>query len=279
MLALGMLALASTCGGGKRAATLPPAESLDGILAPVNLVASLRQAGGGHFHATTLLGADVAANAAEPGKPAAPSSVITTTDLWMDDAGNFRLLESNDQDGGREVVRVGGEIAVALRYGKLVRRPAQEAEANRILAEAVGGPWTAWQLIRAQVEVVADAATYRFKLGERKSVPVGLPPAEGLRQWRGSVVVKTLEGGSTLDGGRKLPLALACKASFQAARDQVPITGEVAVAATFEDVGKVAKVTMPEAEAPRTRQRTVLEERALLGGITAAAARADKAAP
>lgn len=273
-----MLALAPACGGAKRAATLPPAELLDGILAPANLVASLRQAGGGHFHATTLLAADVPANAAGAGKPAAPSSVTTTTDLWMDDVGNFRLLESNDQDGGREVVRVDGEIAVALRYAKLVRRPAQEAEANRILAEAMGGPFTAWEIIRPQVEVAADGATYRFKLGERKSVPGGSSPAEGLRAWRGSVVVKTLEGGATLDSGRKLPSALACKASFQAAREQVPITGEVAVAATFSEVGKVAKVAMPEAEPLRTRQRTALEERALLGGVTAAAGRVEQAA-
>jgi hypothetical protein len=279
----GALALVAACGGAQRAATLPPAESLDAVLAPASLVASLRQAGGGHFHATTLLQVDAPATASDAGQPAAPSAVATTTDLWMDGAGNFRLVENNDRDGGREVVRVGSEIAVGLRYGKLVRRAAQDAESNRILAEAVGGPWTAWELVRRQVEVAADGATYRFKLvkpGERKSVPLpGSPPAEGLRKWRDSVVIKALEGGATLDSGRSLPLTMACKAGFEASRDQLAVTGEVAVAATLDQVGKVAKVEMPDADSLRTRQRTVLEERALLGGITAAAARGEKAGP
>lgn len=276
----GVLALVAGCGGSKRAATLPPAEALDALLTPASLVANLRQAGGGHFHATTLLRVDVPATAAEAGKPAAPSAVATTTDLWMDAAGNFRLVETNDQDGGREVVRVGSEVAVGLRYGKLVRRAAQDAESNRILAEAVGGPWTAWELIRRQVAVAADGTTYRLKLAERKAaLPPGFPAAEGLRKWRDSVVVKALEGGATVDGGRPLPLIMACKASFEANRDHVAVTGEVAVAATLDQVGKVATVEMPDADSLRTRQRTVLEERALLGGITAAAARGDKGGP
>jgi hypothetical protein len=275
-----VLALAVACGGSKRAASLSPVELLDELLAPANLVASLRQAGGGHFHATTLVRADLAATGAGEGQPAVPSQVTTTTDLWMDDAGDFRLLESNDQDGGREIVRVGSEIAVALRYAKAIRRPAQDAETNRLLAEALGGPWTAWELVRRQVEVAADGTTYRFKLGGPKSeLPVAFPPDQGLRQWRASVVVKALEGGSTVDSARRLPLTLACKASFQASRDQIPLTGEVAVAATLDQVGKVAKVQMPEADTLRTRQRTVLEERALLGGITAAAQRTEKGGP
>jgi hypothetical protein len=279
-VALLLLAQAVGCGRGKTAATLTPAETLDGVLAPANLVASLRRAGGGHYHATTTLRADLAAPpAVDTGKPVAPSTITTTTDVWMDGAGNFRLVESNDQDGGREIVRAGGDIAVALRYGKLMRRPAQDAESNRLLAEALGGPWTAWELVRRQVDVQAETgAGFRLRLGKRQpELPAGFPASEGLRAWRGSIEVKAVDGQLKLDSSSHLVPAMACKATFAAQRDQVPIAGEVAVTATLEQVGQVPAITMPEAEALRTRQRTILEERALLGGVTAGAGRAEKA--
>jgi len=66
-----------------------------------------------------------------------------------------------------------------------------------------------------------------------------------------------------------VPLAFACKTAFQAVRDQLPVEGEVAVSATLDQVGKVADIAMPEAETLHVRQRTILEERALLGGLSA----------
>jgi hypothetical protein len=273
--------VAAGCGRGKSAARLPPAETLDGALSPSSLAAGLRRAGGGHFHATTLLRADVAsAPPSAAGKPASPAAVTTTTDLWMDQAGNFRLVESNDQDGGREIVRVGGEIAVALRYGKTIRRPVQDTESNRVLAEALGGPWSAWEMVRRQVDVQPDGGVFRFKLGYRlASLPAGFLAAEGLRRWRDSVLVKSIEGQATLDAATQLPSALTCKAAFEAVREQVPIVGEVAVSAALDQLGKVPKLEMPDADLLRTRQRTILEERALLGGISAAAGRAQQVAP
>jgi hypothetical protein len=56
-------------------------------------------------------------------------------------------------------------------------------------------------------------------------------------------------------------------------RDQLAIAGDVAVSAAVDQVGQVAAIAMPEAEALRLRQRTILEEKALLGNLGAAAAR------
>jgi hypothetical protein len=243
---------------------------LDATLSPATFAANLRAAGGGHFRATTRLRADVAGKAVtdEGSQPASPAEVTTTTELWVDQQGDFRLREENDQDGGREVVRVGGEVAVALRYGKMMRRPERDVENERFLAEALGGPWAAWELVRRQVAIEDAGGGLRLGLAERVvPLPAGFPPPQGLRKWRDSAQIKSLTGQATLDAGGKLPLTFACKAAFTAMRDDMPIAGEIEVNATLADVGKVAQVAMPDAGTLPVRQRTVLEERALLGGL------------
>jgi hypothetical protein len=279
--ALVLLSAVAGCGRTKNTATRSPAQAFDQALLPAAFAEHLRQAGGGHFHATARLRAEVANPTAE-GKPASPPVLTTTTDLWMDQAGNFHLTESNDQDGGREIVRVGGEIAVALRYGKMVRRPAQDAESRRYLEQALGAPWEAWELIRRQVAVEsAGVSVFRLKLGERPvALPAGFPPPEGLRKWRETVLLKNLDGQATFDAAGKLPIGFACQAAFHGVRDQVAVVGEVVVTATLDGIGKVPDVVMPEAESLRLRQRTILEERALLGGLpTPIAPQAKKALP
>jgi hypothetical protein len=276
LLASALAVAAAGCGAKRTATTRSGLEILDGALAPAGMSAALRKAGGGHVHATTTFHVD-SGGKPDPGdgaKPASPSVVTTTTDLWMDKQGNFRLVESNDQDGGREIVRVGSEVAVALRYGKMIRRTAQDSENARFVAEALGAPWTAWEIVRRQVEVdEAGQASYRLRLGNRLAdLPAGFPAAQGLRKWRDTVDVKTLEGQAVLHPGRHLPLAFTCKTAFKAVRDQLAIAGDIAVAAAIDQVGQVADIAMPEAEALRLRQRTILEEKALLGGLGAATA-------
>jgi hypothetical protein len=272
LLAAALVVAAVGCGQKKAAATRSGLETLDGTLAPAAFAAALRKAGGGHLHATALFHVDTGGKA-EPGdgKPASPSAVTTTTDLWMDKQGSFRLVENNDQDGGREIVRVGGEVAVALRYGKMIRRAAQDSENARFLAEALGAPWAAWEIVRRQVEVDdAGQGAYRLRQSSRLvDLPAEFPAAEGLRKWRDTVDVKTLEGQATVDPGSHLPLAFACKTAFQAVRDELPVAGEVNVAAALDQVGKVADIAMPESEPLHVRQRTILDERALLGGLGA----------
>ena len=63
-------------------------------------------------------------------------------------AGNYRIVENNDRDGGREIVVRGRDLYVALRYGKMIRRAAEQPEPDQLLQEALGGPWAAWQILR-----------------------------------------------------------------------------------------------------------------------------------
>lgn len=267
-----------------------PLETLDDALEPGRLAALLRKQGGAHVHASAAFHVDLAHSAS--GTPASPPTITTTTDLWLDKKGNFRLQELNDQDGGRDIARVDNELAVALRYGKTVRRPAQDAESTRYLAEAVGAPWSCWEIVRRQVEVQAASAqpdTYTFHLGSRKvAPPLGFAPAEGLRAWRASVTVKSIEGQVTLAPGSHLPLAFTCLADYQATRDAETgktgetgeiIEGNVAVTLAVDELGKTADVVMPESEPLQARQRTILEERALLGGIRSASSAAHKPSP
>jgi hypothetical protein len=280
-----LLSVAATgCGRSKTQAPPAPSAVIDTALVPTRIGANLRQAGGGHYHATLTYRVDVTGKPApgDDGNPASPAALTSTTDLWMDRQGNYRLTESNDQDGGREIVRKGPEVAVALRYGKLVRRPAQDAESNRFLAEALGAPWAAWEIVRRQVEVQVGAAKeLRFTLGRRRvGLPPGFPPAAGLRAWRDTVLTRSIEGHVTWASGGKLPASFTCKTAFEATRDGQPIAGTIEVEATLEQIGTVPDVVMPEADTLHPRQRTVLEERALLSGLGAGTqARAGKTTP
>ncbi len=250
-----------------------PAQSLDAIIVPSAIVAALRKLGGAHYHATAYFRVDTRQNR-NPGDgtiPVSPSAITTTTDLWLDKHGNYRLVEDNDQDGGREIVRVGNEVAVAMRYGKMIRRSAQDSETARFLAEAVGAPWAIWEIVRRQVEVESAAQdTYRLKpSGRHVDRPAEFPAPAELRKWRDTVDVKALEGQAMVDGANRALRTFSCKTSFAAVRDDVPIDGELVVSAALDEIGTSADIVMPATDTLHPRQRTVLEERALLGGLGA----------
>jgi len=226
---------------------------------PAALVSALRRLGGAHFHATANFRVGAAGGPDAGGRDA----IITTTDLWIDKQGNFRLSESNDQDGGREVVRVGSELAVALRYGKTIRRPAQDPEPQRFLEEGVGAPSAAWDTVGRFVEVApAQSRAFRLSKGAEPSPAAAAPTA--LRKWRETVEVQTVVGDAQLDASGGLR-EFSLHARFRAVRDGTPIEGEIAVAASVEKT--TTPVIMPATEPLQARERTILEERALLGGL------------
>jgi hypothetical protein len=256
-----LVAASLGCGRAKRDEIPAPDQELDTAVRPAALVSGLRRLSGAHFHATATFRVSASGGPDAGGR----DGITTITDLWIDKQGNFRLAESNDQDGGREVVRVGSELAVALRYGKLMRRPAQDPEPQRILQEGVGAPSAAWDTVRRFVEVV-PAGSRAFRLS-KAAQPHPTPAADtALRKWRETVEVQTLVGDAQLDASGGLQ-AFSLAARFRAVRDGTPIEGEIAVAASVDAVD--APVTMPAAEALPARQRTILEERALLGGLAA----------
>ena len=249
------------CGRGKHDRALPPEQELQAAVQPAALLASLRHLSGAHFHATAMFRVSPA-GAHEAGSREA---ITTTTDLWIDKQGNFRISESNDQDDGREVVRVGSELGVAIRYGKMIRRAAQDPEPQRFLEEAVGQPFAAWDTVKRFVEI-ASAGGHAFQLRRRANPGPASSAGTALRKWRETVEVQTLAGEARLDASGGLQ-TLSISARFRALRDATPIEGELAVTASVDQAGTVAAVTMPAAETLPARQRTILEERALLSGL------------
>jgi hypothetical protein len=257
---LALAASLSGCSRTKPGQALPVEQRLDAAVQPAALVASLRRLSGGHFHATAMFRVSPAGAPDAGGKEA----ITTTTDLWLDQQGNFRLVESNDQEGGREVVRVGPDLAVALRPGPLMKRPAQDPEPQRFLEEAVGQPFAAWDTVGRFVEIAA-AGEGVFKLSAAANPHPAAGETTPLRKWRETIEVQTLSGEARIDAGGLQAFAL--NARWKATREAVPIEGEIGVTAKLDQVGAVPPVIMPAAETPALRQRTILEERALLTGL------------
>ena len=272
LVSLGMLG-SFACGrhGGKPEApqVLAPAEAVR----PAFFAEALRKLGGAHYHATfrTSVG--------RVGGP--PLAVTTTTDVWLDRTGNYRLREENDRDGGREVIVTGRELAVALRYGKMIRRVAEEPEPSRMLEEGLGPPWAAFELAapRMHVEKTGDdpdnrvggarASSYALSLGDGSAVKPPTPalPLAGLRAWRGNATVETLSGRLVVDDATGALLAADLTATFQARGDAGPEEGAVEVHASLADVATTAAIERPAAEELTLRQRTVPEAHALLRGL------------
>jgi hypothetical protein len=266
MLAGGLAFPVTGCGKSGKG-TLTPAEELDAALRPTALAAAMRRLSGAHFTGTARYRI-TPGGARKPGDEAAADAITTTTELSLDRAGQFRLVESNDQDGGREVVLHGRELAVAIRPGKMIRRSAQEPEPTRLLEEAVGGPWASWETVRrfAAVERTAPGVFRLARSASALSVAAGFAESTPLRRWRDSVSVQALEGEVKLDPKTGALLAFALKAQFTATReDRVPLAGEVAVNTRLDGIGTTAAIAAPAAEVLSQRQRTILEERALLG--------------
>jgi hypothetical protein len=236
-------------------------------LRPSFFAEAVQREGGAHYHGT----ARFAAGLATP-----DDGVTTTTDVWVDQRHNYRIAETNDRDGGREVVRAGRELFVALRYGKMIRRVAEEPEPTRLLEEALGAPWAAWEIAgpwavakRAGAQgKEAGATEYQLERATtRTEDPAAHEGATGLRAWRADVVVDQLSGRALVDDATGALRAFDLSATFTTKRDGRDLKGAVEVHGTLSDVGRTAAVTAPPAEDLAQRQRIVPEQRELLGGL------------
>jgi hypothetical protein len=204
--------------------------------------------------------------------------------VWLDHTGNYRLREENDRDGGREVILTGRELAVALRYGKMIRRVAEEPEPSRMLEEGLGAPWAAFELSARRMhldkelektgsDLVGGARTtsYTLSLGDGGAVKLPVPalPLAGLRGWRSNATIEALSGRLVVDDATGALLAADLKTTFQARGDAGPEEGAIEVHASLTDVGSTAPIERPAADELSLRQRTVPEAHALLRGLAA----------
>jgi hypothetical protein len=248
------------------ARVVAPAEAVR----PAFFAGALHKLGGGHYHATLRY------SVGRAGSP--PLSVNTTTDVWLDRTGNYRLREENDRDGGREVILTGRELAVALRYGKMIRRVAEEPEPSRMLEEGLGAPWAAFELSAPRMHVEktggdlvggAGVTSYTLSLGDGSAVKPPAPalPLAGLRGWRSNATIEALSGRLVVDDATGALLAADLKSTFQARGDAGPEQGTIEVHASVADVASTAAIERPAAEELSLRQRTVPEAHALLRGL------------
>ncbi|MFL5307703.1 MAG: hypothetical protein ACJ8F1_20965 [Polyangia bacterium] len=245
----------------------PHRVALAEAVKPTVMSAALRHLGGAHYHATLKM------SAGRPG--ATPVVVTTTTDVWLDRAGNYKVHEENDRDGGREVVLYGRELAVALRYGKMIRRVAEEPEPTRLLEQALGGPWAAFEIgaprlrvDNAGPELVGGAAATRYTLamGDAGS-PAGAPHVYGLRAWRAGLNVGSVAGRAVIDDVTGALMAIDLTVGFQSKTESGEESGTIEVHTALSDVASTPPVQRPSAEELVLRQRTVPEARELLRGL------------
>ena len=252
------------CKKGGSAAKHASEQSLEARLLPGAMVSALRAKGGGHYHATATFRLAATAAPTPDTVPASKDTITTTTDVWVDGKGDFRLVETNDNDGGREVARVGAEAVVAMRYEKGVRRPMLPAEADAILAEAVGAPYAAWDVLSGYMVATSSVPDSFVIQRAEKPIPTG-KPASKLRAWRETIVVDSAQGAAKADGG--LVTNFKLRGTYKASREGTPLAGDVTVTAAIDELGKVPSVVLPDVPPMPTRQRTTLDERALLGGL------------
>ncbi len=274
------------CRGRDDAANRAAVANLDQELNPAFLAAALRKLGGAHFHSTARMSVTAGATASNE---AGWDTVTTTTDLWLDRGGNYRIVESNDQDGGREVVLFGHDLSVALRYGKMIRRKAQDPEPERLLEEALGAPWSGWQVAAPYaitkhnpVDVGGGRKGEEYRVTKsdkrRRKAPKYSP---GIRYWRSNASVLELNGRMIVDAASSALLKSELLVVFTAQRTGEPrsdgrdgppeaVVGTVDVQTAIDQIGAVAAIQRPPAEELSLRQRIVPEQRDLLGGLTAA---------
>ena len=244
-------------------------------LRPDAFAAALKRIGGAHFHATARF-------AVGPRGRRARTSVTTTTDVWVDRAGNYRLREENDRDGGREVVLHGRELSVALRYGKMIRRVAEEPEPSRLLEEALGAPFAvfdlvarrgarragraaSWSAARARRCSSCSRATARRVGAERRALDGAAQPGAA------TASIEALSGRVVVDDATGALRALRSRrrSSPRPRASRSRCRGRSRSTRRSPTSPRTPAIERPAAEDLALRQRTVPEQRELLRGLGA----------
>src|SRR4028118_914944 len=99
-----------------------PEVNLAELLSATNLSRDVASRGGARIEALTSFHVTPAPGAGDAKNMLGEQNITTNTQLVLNGRGHYLLHEENDQDGGREVIFTGDQIAVKLRYGKLIKR-------------------------------------------------------------------------------------------------------------------------------------------------------------
>ena len=88
----------------------------------------------------------------------------------------------------------GRELSVALRYGKMIRRVAEEPEPSRLLEEALGAPFAVFDLVARKARV---ARAGNELVGGARATVFELQPSDGRRRGERRRSTGCASGGTT----------------------------------------------------------------------------------
>ena len=220
LIALGLAVAGSGgCKGDGPRVLTRPAAVVDGAVRPDRFAPALLKLGAAHYRGVARF---------EAGPDGSPMEAVTTeTDVWLDDHRNWRLVELNDKDGGREIVLHGRDLSVALRYGKMIRRAAEDPEPQHLLEEGIGAPFAGWELLRNVTTVDdfggenrAGRKVHVYKLTKAPTIAdnTGVTADSDRRAWRRTVVADVVDGAFVVDELTGLPLQVDLRARYSMRR-------------------------------------------------------------
>ena len=135
------------------------------------------------------------------------------------------------------MVLYGRELSVALRYGRMIRRVAEEPEPSRLLEEAAGRAVRGLRARRAQgarrarraTELVGGARATVFELRPGDAAPSDVRArrrSTGLRKWRNAASIDALSGRVVVDDATGALVRCDLTAKFATAGDPKPVRGD-----------------------------------------------------
>lgn len=234
---------------------------------------------------------DVTPPVREGTEAAGPVQMEEQSVYLLDAAGGIRALHSNDHGYGSEMVYVGGQVYMRLRYAPFVRRRPEGDEVSRVLQSGDNSAALLALLVPfLDIDVAPDAGggaglagrpALKLTLGKRSGAPVlGKKSAADSgpgRVWRRATRVEALRGTARVDREQGALLALDLSATFVGPRlpgpgDRAPAPppGDVTVKVhhTLELTALEQAVAAPEEwQAPPVRPRPQQDRQELLQGL------------
>lgn len=149
-----------------------------------------------------------------------------TTEIAIDEKGNYRAVLDNSRDYGRHVIFFGGTMYLRPRFGKYHKRPpTDEDEPARVRDEMFATLGAYYEPLATRAELTDAGSTSAGKRPARlikiKSAPsVRDAPAQTLehKKWRETAVAESVSGQVVLDAESGVPLEANLSGTLKFAR-------------------------------------------------------------